>query len=77
MRLELVDRDAGRRVLVLAEAVVLQEDHRISGDGCATAGCYRDGYGEPDAESAGGAAEPAGSHGLISPVPAAVSQSRG
>ena len=77
VRLELFDGDARRRVLVLAEAVVLQDDRRIGGDRRADSGRNRDGRDEYGAESTSDAAGPTGSHGLISPVPAAVSHSRG
>ena len=74
VRLELLDGDARRRVRVLAESVILQDDSRISGECRAGAGRNRGGHRAADAY---GAEEPAEVHEAINPVPAAESQSKG
>ena len=77
MRLELGDRDARRRVRVLAEPVILQDDGGIGGECRSAARRDADGHGESGARGADAAEAPAHDHGAINPVPAALSQSRG
>ena len=61
VRFELGERDAGRRVLVLAEAVIHHEDGGIGGDCCSAAGRDDDGRGERDVGGAAGEEKRAGS----------------